>query len=149
MQLPTSSHSEIVKAKIVASLSCSHWEADQPYLQKLKKETIDELVKFCDLYFKICCNLDDIEGSRKALKNAAKRILDLEDDNKENLLMYIEYLIRNRHLWYFLIIHYWICLQTNNLKKEFEVYYKVSHLGTVNTVYDIIPDVPKNLAKLE
>jgi len=117
------------------------------YLHQLKKETYSEyseLFKFCDLFFRNYSYLHKNEESR----NAAEKVVQLENDNLDSLLEYIEYLM-NYGLSYLLVIHYLIGVSTNNLKKEFAIRYQKVHLGYMNTVYDFFPNADEEKAEQE
>ena len=118
------------------------------YLHKLKKETYSELFKFCDLFFINYSYLHKNEESRKAIRNAAEKVVQFEKNNLDNLLEYIECLM-NDGLSYLLVIHYLVGLSTNNLKKEFAIRYQKVHLGYMNTVYDFFPNANEEKADQE
>ena len=117
------------------------------YLHKLKKETYSALLKFCDVFFRNYHNFHKDEESKKVLRKEAEKIVQLENDNLDNLLEYIEYLMKPPYaLSYLLVIHYLIGLSTNNLKKEFEFRYQKVHIGYWNTVCDFFPHAKEEKA---
>ena len=105
---------------------------------RIKAETVVKCRDFSSLFFQLANKWSDFVNSRNTIKHEIQNIKTLEQDNKENLIEYFEYLIIHKGQSEFMAPYYSLSQDMGQPTDAQIDKHADSHFGLLGTVNDII-----------